>query len=235
MAYMCGSRKRAFRRPLSLNPVCPFVVGTAPVHSAESPAALFTPVLCTDWEDAVKKLGYSDDWKTYTICEVMYSHFKLFQRQPIIFCNVLDPSTNKEAVAGAEVTLSGKQAKLPFDAILSSLVVKTASSSESPLVKDTDYAAYYSDGNLIVETIEDGAAKAATKLYISYDKIKTADIDDDDIVKASNHRPLHGNRQHHARPHYRARMVAYQHGAGRHGGEGRSHQRHSRRKVHLRY
>lgn len=140
-------------------------------------------MLCTDWEDAVKKLGYSDDWKTYTICEVMYSHFKLFQRQPIIFCNVLDPSTNKEAVAGAEVTLSGKQAKLPFDAILSSLVVKTASSSESPLVKDTDYAAYYSDGNLIVETIEDGAAKAATKLYISYDKIKTADIDDDDIVK----------------------------------------------------
>ena len=35
----------------------------------------------------------------------------------------------------------------------------------------------------IVETIEDGAAKAATKLYISYDKIKTADIGDDDIVK----------------------------------------------------
>ena len=171
-------QKTSVSTPVVAESGVPFVVGTAPVHSAESPAALFTPVLCTDWEDVVKKLGYSDDWKTYTICEVMYSHFKLFQRQPIIFCNVLDPSTNKEAVAGAEVTLSGKQAKLPFDAILSSLVVKTASSSESPLVKDTDYAAYYSDGNLIVETIEDGAAKAATKLYISYDKIKTADIDD---------------------------------------------------------
>lgn len=176
-------QKTSVSTPVVAESGVPFVVGTAPVHSAESPAALFTPVLCTDWEDAVKKLGYSDDWKTYTICEVMYSHFKLFQRQPIIFCNVLDPSTNKEAVAGAEVTLSGKQAKLPFDAILSSLVVKAASSSESPLVKDTDYAAYYSDGNLIVETIEDGAAKAATKLFISYDKIKTADIDDDDIVK----------------------------------------------------
>lgn len=176
-------QKTSVSTPVVAESGVPFVVGTAPVHSAESPAALFTPVLCTDWEDAVKKLGYSDDWKTYTICEVMYSHFKLFQRQPIIFCNVLDPSTNKEAVAGAEVTLSGKQAKLPFDAILSSLVVKTASSSESPLVKDTDYAAYYSDGNLIVETIEDGAAKAATKLYISYDKIKTADIDDDDKLR----------------------------------------------------
>ena len=172
-------QKTSVSTPVVAESGVPFVVGTAPVHSAESPAALFTPVLCTDWEDAVKKLGYSDDWKTYTICEVMYSHFKLFQRQPIIFCNVLDPSTNKEAVAGAEVTLSGKQAKLPFDAILSSLVVKTASSSESPLVKDTDYAAYYSDGNLIVETIEDGAAKAATKLYISYDKIKTAEIKTD--------------------------------------------------------
>ena len=118
-------QKTSVSTPVVAESGVPFVVGTAPVHSAESPAALFTPVLCTDWEDAVKKLGYSDDWKTYTICEVMYSHFKLFQRQPIIFCNVLDPSTNKEAVAGAEVTLSGKQAKLPFDAILSSLVVKT--------------------------------------------------------------------------------------------------------------
>ena len=97
-------QKTSVSTPVVAESGVPFVVGTAPVHSAESPAALFTPVLCTDWEDAVKKLGYSDDWKTYTICEVMYSHFKLFQRQPIIFCNVLDPSTNKEAVAGAEVT-----------------------------------------------------------------------------------------------------------------------------------
>lgn len=92
-------QKTSVSTPVVAESGVPFVVGTAPVHSAESPAALFTPVLCTDWEDAVKKLGYSDDWKTYTICEVMYSHFKLFQRQPIIFCNVLDPSTNKEAVA----------------------------------------------------------------------------------------------------------------------------------------
>jgi hypothetical protein len=89
-------QKTSVSTPVVAESGVPFVVGTAPVHSAESPAALFTPVLCTDWEDAVKKLGYSDDWKTYTICEVMYSHFKLFQRQPIIFCNVLDPSTNKE-------------------------------------------------------------------------------------------------------------------------------------------
>lgn len=161
----------------------PFVVGTAPVHMAEAPATLYTPVLCTDWDDAVKKLGYSDDWKTYTICEVMYSHFKLFQRQPIIFCSVLDPEKHKQVVAGADVTLSGKQAKLPEGAILDSLIVKAEEASEAPLVRDTDYAAYYSDGKLIVETIEDGAAKDASKLFISYDKINTDGIGDDDIVK----------------------------------------------------
>ncbi len=176
-------QKTSVSTPVVAESGVPFVIGTAPVHSAESPAALYTPVLCTDWDEAVKKLGYSDDWKTYTICEVMYSHFKLFQCQPIIFCNVLDLTTHKEAVAGAEITLSGKQAKLPFDAILSSLVVKAEASSESPLVKDADYAAYYSDGSLIIETIDDGAASDAVKLYVSYDKVKTSGVGDNDIVK----------------------------------------------------
>ena len=51
----------------------PFVVGLAPVQSAESPVQAGKPVLCTSWAEAVEKLGYSDDWKTYTLCEMMYS------------------------------------------------------------------------------------------------------------------------------------------------------------------
>ena len=43
--------------------------------------------------------SYSDDWATYTLCEFMYSHFKLFACQPVIFCNVLDIATAKEASA----------------------------------------------------------------------------------------------------------------------------------------
>ena len=53
----------------------PFVVGLAPVQAADKPAAPGTPVLCTSWSEAVEKLGYSDDWATYTLCEFMYSHF----------------------------------------------------------------------------------------------------------------------------------------------------------------
>ena len=71
----------------------PFFIGTAPVQSASKPAKVGTPVLCTNWAEAVEKLGYSDDWKKYTLCEAMYSHFKLFGCQPAIFCNVMDPGT----------------------------------------------------------------------------------------------------------------------------------------------
>ena len=49
----------------------PFVIGTAPVQSAESPASAGTPVLCTSWDEAVEKLGYSDNWESYQLCEFM--------------------------------------------------------------------------------------------------------------------------------------------------------------------
>lgn len=68
----------------------PFVVGVAPVQSAENPANAGIPVLCTNWDEAVDKLGYSDDWDSYNLCEFMYSHFKLYGCQPVIFLNVLD-------------------------------------------------------------------------------------------------------------------------------------------------
>ena len=79
----------------------PFVVGAAPVQSAATPAAAGVPVLCTSWAEAVEKLGYSDDWGSYPLCEFMYSHFQLFGCQPVIMCNVLDVADMKEAVAAA--------------------------------------------------------------------------------------------------------------------------------------
>ena len=55
----------------------PFVIGAAPVQSAGTPAAAGIPAIATSWGEAVEKLGYSDDWESYPLCEFMYSHFKL--------------------------------------------------------------------------------------------------------------------------------------------------------------
>lgn len=160
----------------------PFAVGTAPVQSADKPAKLNVPVLCTSWDEAVEQLGYSDNWKDFTLCEVMYSHFQLFGMQPIILCNVLDPATHKEAVEIAEHAVSNGKVFLPAEAIADSVVVKAASGSESPYLKGTDYDTFYSNGTLVVEINPDGDAKDAAKLYISYNKVKPGGVDDDDIV-----------------------------------------------------
>lgn len=75
----------------------PFVVGAAPVQSADnySAAALGLPVLCTSFAEAKAALGYSDDFASYDLCEVMYTHFQLFGCQPVILCNMLNPATMK--------------------------------------------------------------------------------------------------------------------------------------------
>lgn len=95
----------------------PYFVGTAPVHTAEKPAKVNAPVLATSWDEAVEKLGFSYDWKNYSLCEAMYSHFQLFGCQPAIFCNVLDPAKKKTAVAAKSYPVTDHKAVLPIDAM----------------------------------------------------------------------------------------------------------------------
>lgn len=102
----------------------PFVVGAAPVNRADNPAKAGIPVLCTSWAEAVDKLGFSENWKDYTLCEFMYSHFRLFQCQPVVFMNVLDVEKMADKVADAAATAADHKITLTGDAIVSSLKVE---------------------------------------------------------------------------------------------------------------
>lgn len=150
----------------------PFVIGRAPVQAAETPAAVGVPVLCTSWAEAVKKLGYSEDWGNYTLCEFMYSHFKLYGCQPVIFCNLLDPADMKSAVAAADKAVVDHKIMLPIAAINSAaLVVKAAGGGGSAYVKDTDYAVYYDGENCVIELLSGGGAYSATSLNVAYNEV----------------------------------------------------------------
>lgn len=163
----------------------PFVVGVAPVQSAESPAAVGVPVLCASWDEAKEKLGYSDDWDKYSLCEFMYSHFKIFACQPVIFVNVLDPATDKSSVAAADIDVVNHQVKLPIEAIDSAaLVVKGAGGLGTAYTKDTDYSVFYDGEYCIVELLSASTHYAETSLNIAYDKVTPASIVANDIVTA---------------------------------------------------
>ena len=67
-----------------------FVVGTAPINLASSPA-VNVPVLAQKKSDAVAALGYCEEFDKYTLLHSVYSSFNKFGTGPVVFVNVLDP------------------------------------------------------------------------------------------------------------------------------------------------
>lgn len=186
MAYFHGVRASevptSIVAPVSTTAGLPVVFGTAPVHLTADPTKYVNkPVICYSWDEAVAALGYSDDWSKYTLCEAMYTEFKLYAVKPIIFINVLDPDTHKKTVSAQEQALTKKEAILADAVLLDTLVVK-ATAAGTAAEKDEDYtAAYDDDGRLHINVTDDGALKDADKIYLSYDavdpsKVKAADI-----------------------------------------------------------
>lgn len=182
MSYKHGvyvnEEETAISTPMVAASGIPYVVGLAPVHTAANPAKANVPVLCTSWAEAVEKLGYTEDWKTYTLCEFMYAHFRLFGCQPVIFCNVLDLDSMRTASESKEYTVTDHKAVLPFGTIGSTVKV---SGGESELVRDEDYTILYTETACVVELLSSGTAYEATALIVegaavSLDAVGAADI-----------------------------------------------------------
>ncbi len=162
--------------PATVETGVPFFIGASPIQNADDPATPGVPVLCTSWNEAVAKLGYSEDWDTYPLCEAMYSHFKLFNVSPAIFCNMLDSSTMSAAVSAADKNVVSKKVALTKKAIPGTVVVKAASSDQNALVKGTDYDLYFSDEVLTVEVLSGGSVYSANTLNIAYSEVTPASV-----------------------------------------------------------
>lgn len=73
----------------------PVYIGTAPIHKTDSTDnKIAMPILIKSYADFVAKLGYSDEWEKYTLCEVAYAHFKnkVNTIAPFVVINVFDPA-----------------------------------------------------------------------------------------------------------------------------------------------
>ena len=62
------------------------IIGTAPVHQKKEYKDLVNkPILVECWDDALDLMGYSDDWRKYTLCQSMYASFKKYNISPVVF------------------------------------------------------------------------------------------------------------------------------------------------------
>ena len=69
------------------------IVGTAPVNMTADPYKVANvPQICYSFAEAVAKVGYSDDFARYTLCQSVDASFRVFNVAPIILINVLDPT-----------------------------------------------------------------------------------------------------------------------------------------------
>lgn len=188
MAYQHGVY--VFEQPTSI--VAPIlgtaglqvVFGTAPVNLAEDPyAATNTPIMAYSYAEAVKKLGFSYDFKNYTLCQSIYASFMLTPVAPVIFINVLDPKKHKKSnEPAASVPVVNHQAVVKTTGILLD-TVKIQISPETPLALDTDYTlGFDEDGYLIITLNPSGKAKSADTLTVNSDSIDPTAVQAKDII-----------------------------------------------------
>ncbi len=169
--------------PVQATAGLPVVFGTAPVNLAAEPAPANQPVLCYTYEEAVKQFGYSNDWKNYTLCEFIKSHFALFNVAPVVLVNVLDPAIHKKSVTGESVTLVDDQATLANTGVLKETVVVKSEDGTTTYVANTDYlVAFDDDGRAVISRVATGAIPAGATLKVDYEHLDPSMVTASDII-----------------------------------------------------
>ena len=159
------------------------VVGTAPVNMADDPAAAVNePVLAYSFAEAKAKLGYSDDFEKYTLCQVMDNSFRKAGVGPVIFINVLDPATHASAFEAVTATVTNRLAVVEQTGIL--LDGLTVKNGDTALVKDTDYTVSFSDEGYLRITVL--MATAPASVTVTGSKLEPTSVTKAQIIGGYN-------------------------------------------------
>jgi uncharacterized protein len=158
------------------------VFGTAPVNLASDPSAVVNkPVVIRSFEEAKLTLGYSDNWKNYTLCQSMDASFKELKIAPVIFVNVLDPAVHKTTQADADFDVVNKEIKVEQEGILLNTLVVKSSDGVTTYVKDTDYIADFdNEGKVTISIL--GTNITDTTVKVGFDKLDPSAVTNADII-----------------------------------------------------
>ncbi len=166
-------------RPTTVESAIQFVVGTAPVNMTDGKVNEL--VIINSYEEAVQKLGYSNDLQKFTLMQSINASFEIFNVAPLVVVNVLDPQIHKTAVAEAVHTVLNKVVAIEEEGILldENFVVKDETNTTT-YEKDTDYTASFNlDGTLKIRLSD---ALTDTSVSISYEQLDPSLVTDDEVI-----------------------------------------------------
>lgn len=185
MAYKHGLYAQAFpsgsRRTENVTDrSVPVYIGTLPVHTAAGGAArVNTPILLNDFAQAVKLVGYSDDWASYTLCEAIYAHLVLCGVGPICVINVFDPATGATEKS-VKATPKNNQVVLPDmgNAMLDSLAITGKDAADYSISYD------YGSERLTIKGKKEGVL--ADEVTVTYKEVDPSGVTDAMVAGTSD-------------------------------------------------
>lgn len=198
MAYRHGVRTSEIATslisPVEVDSAIPFVVGTAPINQVDE-NNVNKPVLCYNYAEAVKAFGFQKatlkdtGFKNYdyTLSEVMYTFFQLYNVSPVVFVNVLDPKKHKETAKTTSLTIDKKTGSATIKEVgilLSSLVLRKDGSE--PYVLGVDYVTEFDEDGYVVVTSLTDASTTDFKLATDADIVVAAEVLDPSKVTPEN-------------------------------------------------
>lgn len=156
-------------------------IGTAPIHLIRGYAdknLVNVPIKISNMSDAQTKLGYSEDWTKFTLCEAFAAHFDntVGNVGPIYVVNVLNPDEHKDTEkVTKELTFSNQRAEFEDnDIILDTFAI-------ADKTEGVDYTVEYNFAkkSVIVKLLKD---TTTTTLSCSYDVVDAFTVNEADIL-----------------------------------------------------
>lgn len=180
-----GEIAESVNRAAATGGTAPVYIGTAPVHTtAGGTSRVNVPVLVRNFAECVEKLGYSDDWENYTLCEAMYYHFVEAGQGPVIMINVFDPATHTASSATGTTSVTPKDARVT---IASAENIELDSVVVNGKIKGTDYTIAYDYQTKAITIVGTSSTALGTStLSISYDNIDASKVTKTDVIGATD-------------------------------------------------
>lgn len=155
-------------------------IGTAPINLIRGYAdanLINMPIKIANMSDTQNKLGYSDDWESFTLCEAFAEHFDntIGNVGPIYVVNVLDPDAHRStAKTTKDLTFTNQRAE--FES--SDIILDTFAIADK--VEGVDYSLEYNfvKGTVIVKLLKnDVSASLQSSFYtVDAETVETSDI-----------------------------------------------------------
>ena len=152
--------------------------GTAPINLIRDYAELGlinNPVRVRNMQDVQSKVGYSSDWKDFTLCEAFAQHFDntVGNIGPIYIINVLDPDVHRASKEiTRDLTFTNKRAEFESSAI----ILDTFAIADKAEGVDYELSYNYARGTVVVLALTAMETAEATYYEVDTSLVVPADV-----------------------------------------------------------